>query len=444
MSVIVVGAGIAGLAAAKELSAAGVETTVIEARDRIGGRIHTIYDERIAAPIELGAEFVHGDPPEILELAKNADLHIVETEGNSWYLNETGNLAPSSDEPPGSDNKLWKIAESYVKSNRPDLSFDAFLSLSETDGISDGEKEWSKRFVSGFHAAEPEKVGIYGLVTTQKAEESINGMNSHRMLNGYSRIAEVLQQESQKNGVKYLFNCAVTDVLWDKQPVRIETRSSDDTRNSYEASAAIVTLPIGVLKNNSSRQNFVRFRPEIEQKQPILDKIEMGCARRVTLAFKGKWWTDMLKKIEPSKSKLGFLFGQNVPISVWWTGEPSDAALLTGWVGGPKAVELEKLDDEDFIDLAITSLSRIFAVGESMLDSELIKGFTYDWQADSFSGGAYTYMGVGGAKAAEKLAEPLSNRLYFAGEATNEGHWGTVHGAIASGSDAAREFLRSR
>jgi monoamine oxidase len=137
------------------------------------------------------------------------------------------------------------------------------------------------------------------------------------------------------------------------------------------------------------------------------------------------------------------LFGQNIPISVWWTGEPSGAALLTGWVGGPKAIELEKLDDENFTDLAITSLSRIFGVGESLLESELIKGFTYDWQTDPFSGGAYTYMGIGGASAAEKLAEPLSNRLYFAGEATSEGHWGTVHGAIASGINAAREFLSS-
>src|SRR5947209_12858820 len=127
MDVIVVGAGISGLAAARELSAAGVETTVLEARDRVGGRIHTIYDKRTSAPIELGAEFVHGDPPEILTLAKIAGLEVVETEGDSWYLNQHGELAPSSDEPPGSDDELWEIAEKYIKAGRPDLSFDDFL-----------------------------------------------------------------------------------------------------------------------------------------------------------------------------------------------------------------------------------------------------------------------------------------------------------------------------
>src|SRR6478609_9318871 len=135
MDVIIVGAGISGLAAARELSAAGAETTVIEARDRIGGRIHTIYDERVAAPIELGAEFVHGDPPEILEFAKLAGLEVVETEGDSWYLNQRGDLAPSSEEPPGSDDRLWEIAEKYVKAGRPDLSFNDFLHLTETAEI---------------------------------------------------------------------------------------------------------------------------------------------------------------------------------------------------------------------------------------------------------------------------------------------------------------------
>ena len=265
MSVIIIGAGIAGLAAASELSAAGVQTTVLEARGRIGGRIHTIFDERISAPIELGAEFVHGEPPEIFDLAKTAGLHIVETEGNSWYLNEKGDLAPSSDEPPGSDDELWEIAESYVRSGKPDLSFEAFLRRPETYKISDREKEWSKRFVAGFHAAELEKVGIYGLVATQKAEESINGTAAHRITNGYSSIADVLQQKSQDNGAKYLLDNIVTAIQWDADPVRVTTCSTDGQTSYYEGSAVIVTLPAGVLKSSPDSPNAVRFSPEIEE-----------------------------------------------------------------------------------------------------------------------------------------------------------------------------------
>jgi len=356
-------------------------------------------------------------------------------------LNEKGDLAPSSDEPPGSDDELWEIAESYVRSGKPDLSFNAFLRLPETSKISDREKQWSKRFVAGFHAAQLEKVGIYGLVATQKAEESINGIATHRITDGYSILADVLQQESQKHGAKYLFDNVVTGIHWDADPVRVETRSQDFKTSYFEGAAVIVTLPIGVLKNSPESPNFVRFSPEIQEKRTTLAKIEMGYARRATLVFKEKWWVELLKNVQPTRTQLGFLFGQNSPIPVWWTNEPSDAAMLTGWVGGPNAIELEKLEDEHFINLAITSLSRIFRVGESMLESELVRGFTYSWQNDPFSAGAYTYMGVGGAAAPIKLAQPLKKRLYFAGEATSEGHWGTVHGAMASGARAAREYL---
>ena len=443
MDVIIVGAGISGLAAARELSAAGVETTVIEARDRIGGRIHTIHDERFSVPIELGAEFVHGDPPEILTLAKIAGLEVVETEGDSWYLNQRGDLSPSSDEPPGSDDKLWEIAEAYVKAGRPDLSFHTFLHLPETAAIPEREKEWAQRFISGFHAAEPSKAGLYGLVTTQNAEESINGTASHRVLNGYSRLAQFLHLESEKNGAKYLFNNAVTEIDWHQVPVQVKTSLSDSQLDPHKASAVIVTLPVGVLKSDPHGPNLFKFLPEIKEKRSALTRIEMGDARRVTLVFKEKWWTDLLKTIDPSRSRLGFLFGQNVPISVWWSNEPSGAAMLTGWVGGPKAVEMENLGDEQFMDLAVTSLSRIFQVGESMLETQLVAGFTYDWSSDPLSSGAYTYMGVGGFTAPDELALPLNDRLYFAGEATSHGHWGTVHGAIATGIRAAREFLRA-
>jgi len=443
MEVIIIGAGISGLAAARELSKAGVETIVLEARDRIGGRIHTIHDERVGIPIELGAEFVHGDPPEILDLAKEAGLGVVKTLGKSWFLNQRGELAPSGDEPPGSDDELWNIARSYIDEHKPDISLAEFLGLPITAAVSDGEKEWVKRFVSGFHAAEPAKVGIYGLIETQDAEESINGITSHRIREGYSRLADFLQLSSQQSGAKFFFDNVVTSIDWDNRPVRVRARSVDGQNFFYEGSAAIVTLPVGVLKRSMGSENHVNFSPEIDQKRSILDRIEMGCARRVTLAFKEKWWIESLSTIDRSKADLGFLFGQNVPISVWWADEPSNAATLTGWIGGPKAIEMEKLEDEQFIDIAVTSLSRIFGVGESALESHLIEGFTYDWHGDPFSCGAYTYMGVGGADAPSRLAEPLSGRLYFAGEATSNGHWGTVHGAIASGLRAAREILET-
>lgn len=442
MSVIIIGAGIAGLTAALELSSVGVETIVLEARDRVGGRINTIYDKRISAPIELGAEFVHGDPPEILRLARSASVEIVETAGNSWYLNEQGILAPAGDEPPGSDDALWDFADAYVSSGKPDITFDEFLHSATTAAkISDREKEWAKRFVSGFHAAEPNKAGIFGLVKTQNAEDAINGITSHRIPKGYSQLPQFLHRESEKKGAKYFFDNIVTSVGWGKKPIGVNARSTDGEEFYYEASAVIVTLPVGVLKASPENQAYVSFSPEIDEKRDVLANIEMGDARRVVLAFKEKWWIEALKKIDPNKAVMGFLFGHDMPVSVWWSSDPLDAPILTGWVGGPKAIEMEKLEDEQFIDISVTSLSRIFDIGESALESQLITGFTYSWKSDPFSCGAYTYMGVGGADAPKQLGEPIDRRLYFAGEATSNGHWGTVHGAIASGLRAAKEII---
>src|SRR3954454_11381665 len=97
MDVIIIGAGIAGLAAANELATAGIKPLVLEARDRIGGRITTIYEQTSGAHIELGAEFVHGHPPEVFKAAKTADLKIVETGGELWYSTAYGRLRPTED-----------------------------------------------------------------------------------------------------------------------------------------------------------------------------------------------------------------------------------------------------------------------------------------------------------------------------------------------------------
>ena len=443
MSVIIIGAGIAGLAAARELSVAGVETIILEARNRIGGRVHTVYDPRVAVPIEVGAEFVHGDPPEILNLVKAAGLDVVETGGNSWFLDHRGELAPSGDELPSSDGSIWEIARDYTNANKPDISFEDFLRLPEISEISQREKEWSKRFVAGFHAAELGRVGIYWLVETQNAEDSINGITSHRISKGYSKLADFLYTEAKRSGAKVFFENIVNSIEWTTGSVRISTNLGGDPLFYYEGSAAIITIPIGVLKAAPENPAHIKFSPDIHNKRSVMDRIAMGSARRVTLAFKEKWWIDELKKIDSSKSELGFLFGRDVPVSVWWTGEPNERALLTGWVGGPKAVEMQKLENGQFTDLAITSLSRIFRLGESAIETQLIEGFSHDWDSDPFSNGAYTYMEVGGADAPTRLAEPIQETLYFAGEATSPGHSGTVHGAIASGIRAAREVISS-
>jgi glycine/D-amino acid oxidase-like deaminating enzyme len=214
VDVIIIGAGISGLAAADELSRAGIIPTVIEARDRVGGRIFTVNDDRLASPIELGAEFVHGRPHQIFDLAKRFGLEIMETGGNSWKLNDKGELTPVGDEPPGSHSDLWERADNYVANKGPDVSFERFLDMPITADVPEGEKEWTRRFVAGFHAANLDKAGICGLVKTQNADESIDGETAHRLPKGYTALANALYETSQAAGAKYLFNKIVKSIDW--------------------------------------------------------------------------------------------------------------------------------------------------------------------------------------------------------------------------------------
>ena len=436
--VIVIGAGIAGLAAANELAKAGVKTIVIEARDRVGGRIYTIHDEKAHTPIELGAEFVHGMPPEIFQTAKAAGIEIVQTAGN-FYLARSGRLFPADHESPAGEEDIWDKIEIYSKQNPLDISLDAFLRLPENASFGPEGLDSLKRFVAGFHAADIDKVGIKGLVKTTEAEESIGGLRGYRIPSGYDRLAEYFYKSALASGARFLFNSRVKSINWGGRAVNVSIEGGI----KIGGREAIVTLPVGVLKSAPESTSYVLFEPELSSKADALSKIEMGDARRVTFAFKQKWWNERLASSDDTNTAiLGFLMAQGVTIPVWWSSEPMEAPLLTGWTGGRNAIELASLGNDAVIDQAIDSLSKIFQIDRAQIENEIISVHTYDWLHDPFTLGSYTYPGVGGVDAQRDLSASIENTLYFAGEATSyEGHWGTVHGAIASGLRAAREVI---
>jgi monoamine oxidase len=441
MDVIVIGAGMAGLAAARELSENGIKTLVLEARDRVGGRIFTEFSDFGNIPIELGAEFVHGRPAETFSIAKEAGVEIVETAGNSWYLNGKRELVPAGDEPPGKDDKTWQSISKYANDHE-DETLERFLGQPESSDISVHEKEWLHRFVAGFHAAEADKAGIKGLVKTSEAEESIDGNRAFRLPTGYQALPDYLKEKAQANGVKLLLNQRVTEIAWEDGKVLISANTPDGPKQ-YKANKSIITLPVGVLKSSPGSMSYVRFLPELAEKRRILEKIEMGAASRIVFSFTSKWWIDRLAKIDPRRSKLGFLFARHVPISVWWSSEPLEGALLTGWVGGKKAIETSHLNARAFEKLAIGSLAEIFGIEVPFIKQQLESAHYHNWSADPYACGAYTYLRDGGVDAPLQLSATVHDTLFFAGEATNyDGHWGTVHGAISSGIRAAREILK--
>jgi monoamine oxidase len=169
----------------------------------------------------------------------------------------------------------------------------------------------------------------------------------------------------------------------------------------------------------------------------------MGSAVHVTLQFRDRFW-ERIRASGKTLRDLSFLFSREKAFPTWWTSSVRSAPLLTGWAGGPRADKLSHAPKTELVDHALESLGHILNCPSAELKQMLAETYVHDWQADEFSRGAYSYALVGGEHAAEALAQPVANTLFFAGEATHPTHNGTVHGAIASGIRAAKEIIKVR
>jgi monoamine oxidase len=420
--VIVIGAGAAGLAAAESLSAAGLQTLILEARERVGGRIYTLYDGGF--PIELGAEFIHGKPSEILNLASVDDLPLKKLTGKNWSTNADGEIMPEYEN--GNEDEIWQKLERF---SGADMSFTEFLKKNFAAPEFEKARRSAARYVEGFHAADPSEVSVRSLQKTERA----TGTEDFRFRGGYENLTRRLCQRTLENGAELRMGQKVKTIEWRKN--RVEVGLADRSK-TYLARSAVFTLPLGVWQAGQ-----VSFAPSLPaEKEAALQKMKMGTVVRVSFRFRRNWWAERLRP--KGNESLGFLFSNDPEIPVWWTGEPEEGHILTGWAGGAQAEKNAGQGTDRLISAATRSLARIFKVGRSLIENEIENVFTHDWQRDELTLGSYSYILTGGAGAPEVLARPVAETLFFAGEATNsEGHWATVHGAIATGKRAAQEVI---
>jgi monoamine oxidase len=418
MDTLIIGGGIAGLTTARHLTEAGLRVTLLEARDRLGGRIYTQNTAKF--PVELGAEFVHGRSEEILGLAAEAAAPIVPVEG-CFRRKINGEWAAAG-------YLVEKVDQLFANlpADEPDQSFQYYLDRSGTD---EQVNQQALRYVEGFHAADPSLISARSLRRESRAEEAINGDHQYRVASGYGSLVRAVADRIDRERCDIVTNTAVHEIIW--RPGQVIARTSTA---EYQAPRAIVTIPLGVLKSKS-----VVFSPALPEKQNAMSFLEMGPVIRVSLCFHEKFW-----ERDPQMAELSFLFTDDPQFPTWWTSNPLPYPTLTGWAAGPHAGTHAGRSKEEIVQSAVQSLARIMGVAVPELQGHMTGSFTHDWQADPFSRGAYSYAAVGGMDAAEKLAAPVANTLYFAGEGTNgDGYNGTVHGAIASGMRAAKELLQS-
>ena len=414
--VVVIGAGIAGLAAARAIAEAGCGVVLLEARDRIGGRILTARDPHTDLAIELGAEFVHGRPPELFDLIREAGLTLYEREGD-FLCYENGKLGDC-----GFFNEAFAILDELPAS--PDIPFTEFLAQAR---LPEHVARRITGYVEGFNAADAARIGTAALRKQQQAEEAIEGdRSSFRIVEGYDRLAEYVRSRFlAAGGQLYLSTRAVS---MQRKPGEVRIATSNPALPEVVAPQAVIAVPLGVLQSGS-----LPITPEPSLSIAAIGKLAMGSATRISLLFHERFW-------EGAAPNLSFLFAQDKIPPTWWTAAPNRSPILTGWIAGPRA--LRAPGNAALKDQALATLSAIFE--RSDLDTLLVSSHIHDWQSDPFSRGAYSYAPAGALSASDDLAVSVDNTLYFAGEHTDTtGHWGTVHAALRSGLRAASQILSS-
>lgn len=434
--VLIIGAGVAGLAAAGMLSRAGVRVLVLEARDRIGGRIATIHPAGLNVAVELGAEFVHGRPPETFELINDSNLKISLIQGEPFCSNETG-LGPCD-----FWSKIEKVLETMKKEGSPQQSFDAFIRGLHDPEITEEDKRAACNYVRGFHAAHPKEISVQSLIEGIEAEERIDGDSQFRIPEGYDCLVTALRNKLDDEHSRIRLNTAVKSITWKQDSVNVRTKSLKAAEETSVARKLLLTVPLGLLKAENGR-NAISFDPPLTAKYSALSRLRVGHIVRVSLVFRSRFWTE-LQADGRTIDKMTFLFSGDEDFPTWWTLYPIEQPALTAWSPADSAERLSKLSDQEICQRAIRSLARVLHVPLQRCREELVGAYTHNWQTDPYSLGAYSYVASGGSEVQRELSAPLSGTLFFAGEATNfQGHSGTVHGAIASGYRAAKEILQS-
>jgi len=439
LDVAIIGAGAAGIAAARELHGHGVRLLVFEARERIGGRVWTHRDPRTPIPIELGAEFIHGSAPEIEKTLSDAKLPTVDIAGKRWMVSGA-RWTPLDD----FWQRLYGVMRFMDDRKTRDRSVQEFLDTHPGGKRLARDRALARQFVEGFHAADTHLISAKALAESGTPGEDVRETRLAHVVGGYDRLIEWLAAPVAD---RVRLGAIVTRVTWSAGQARIEVRSADG-RSAYEvdARAVLVTVPLGVLQAPVAAAGAIAFEPGLGRtKQHALDSLIAGSVVRVGIHLRERAWAaeEFGQKIgDEETDALSFLHSNDADFPVWWTAYPVRASVIIGWRGGPGARGLAHLPPDEIEARAIASLARHLRMTRRQMRGMVEGVWTHNWELDPFARGAYSYVTVNGMDAVRALAAPVEDTLFFAGEATNtDGHTGTVHGAIATGRRAAREIL---
>ncbi|KAG2296068.1 hypothetical protein Bca52824_042737 [Brassica carinata] len=416
-SVIVVGSGFAGISAARTLQDASFQVTVLESRDRIGGRVHT--DSSFGFPVDLGASWLHGVCKEnpLAPVIGRLGLPLYRTSGDNSVLYDhdlesyalfdmDGNQVPQElvkkvrDE----EDADMSISQAFsiVFSRKPELKL---------EGLAHNVLQWYLCRMEGWFAADADTISVQ----CWDQEELLPGGHG-LMVRGYRPVINTLAK-----GLDILLNHRVTKIVRQYNGVKVTTEDG----KTFVADAAVIAVPLGVLKSGT-----ITFEPKLpDWKQEAINQLGVGIMNKIILHFEKVFWPQVELLGVAAETSYGCSYFLNLHKA---TGHP----VLVYMSAGQLARDIEKMSDEAAASFAVMQLKRIFP--DAMAPVQYLVS---RWGSDVNSFGSYSYDAVGKPHDLnERLRVPVDN-LFFAGEATSSSFAGSVHGAYSSGLMAAEECM---
>lgn len=402
-SVIIIGAGVAGLSAGQALRSAGIEPLILEARERIGGRINTDHTH---GPVELGAEFIHGEHATTWEIVRAHQFATIPW-GTDRRFGINGALVPADDTLGTRVADFYGAVYSY---SGPDLNVAQVIgSLAASN---DPAATIALRWLSNVEGADPSRLSA--LAVAREHLQSTNGDTNFHLVGGYDAVPRALAG-------KLNIQCAapVQQIAWNHAGATLTLASGEH----YHARRVILTVPLGVLQADQPA-----FNPPLPAaKRAAITALAMGQVSKLALWFDRPLWPELT------------ILSTDGRVATWWPVETAATPTLMGYTGGPAALELANLGEAGAIEAGLADLEQLFGPD---VRRACIGGRLAAWSHEPWSRGAYSYTPVGALDARATLAAPVDDVLFFAGEASvTNGHVGTVHGAIETGRRAAAEII---